>query len=52
MIVDDRCYEVTTSGSLSERLLIRARDRIYEDSLRARPNLRRPSWILECPSLD
>ena len=33
MIVDDRYYEVTTPGSLSERLLIRARDRIYEDFL-------------------
>jgi hypothetical protein len=33
MIVDDCYYEVTTSGSLSERLLIRTRDRIYEDFL-------------------
>src|SRR2546426_6399400 len=35
MTVDERYYEVATPGSLSERLLIEARDRIYADFLAA-----------------
>ena len=31
MAVDERYYEAATPGSLSERLMIRARDRIYAD---------------------
>jgi Methyltransferase domain len=50
MIVDDRYYEVTTPGSLSERLLIRGETASTRISLRlARPNLRTPFSILECP---
>src|SRR4051812_3895138 len=33
MSVDKRYYEVATPGSISERLMIRARDRIYADFL-------------------
>jgi SAM-dependent methyltransferase len=35
MAVDERYYEVARPGSLSERLMIRARDRIYADFLAA-----------------
>jgi Methyltransferase domain len=33
MTVDDRYYEVATPGSLSERLMIRARDNVFADFL-------------------
>jgi hypothetical protein len=35
MIVDEGYHEVATPGSLSERLMIKTRDRIYADFLAA-----------------